>query len=349
MYVPEKQHYHISSNRIPNTGTDCGEIPKPISNCNSLQHLRIKSLKSLNGSIPTELGLLVNLQRLDLTNGVLTGPLPASFQNLTSLRMLYLGNNYITGSIPDYVFTNMMNLEILNLAFNRITGSVPRLSNLVFLRQVILHENSFININSDTFANSSSLELISLSSQGDLNLQEYAFRDTSQAIIELGGNILVNLPRGAFSGKRDTTLNLQNLFLKRLESKAFEKTSNMTLRLEGNMLESIATDTFDDATILGPSDCENFEGWQSLCDILASNEFCDSRTCSEQVTYTPYATSRLGVRARDACCDLGGGKYHLFHFLLKHFTFIREKVISCLHCTSCSNIINEQVIKVVPI
>jgi len=223
---------------------------------------------------------------MDLTAGSLNGSLPTTLQHLTSLRELYLGRNNLTGSIPEDMFTNMKSLELLYLAFNNFEGTVPNFSNLVHLQQVMLHENRFNKINSDTFANSSSLELISLSSQGVLNLQDYAFRDTqSQADIELGGNVLTTIPRGAFSGRRNANLNLQSLGLRILESKAFEKTSNLTLRLEGNAFYSIAADVFENETILSNSECEDFAGWESLCEVMAWNMECDPRTCSEQVTY----------------------------------------------------------------
>ena len=40
---------------------------------------------------------------------------------------------------------------------------------------------------------------------------------------------------------------------------------------------------------------------------MEAEKTCDSRTCTDEVSPTPYAVSKLGTRAVDACCALGGG------------------------------------------
>ena len=55
----------------------------------------------MTGSIPPELGGLVNLQSWLLLHGnQLTGPIPPELGNLTWLRQLNLGGNQLTGPIP---------------------------------------------------------------------------------------------------------------------------------------------------------------------------------------------------------------------------------------------------------
>ena len=58
----------------------------------------------LTGSIPPELGSLVNLQALYLYNNQLTGGIPTELGNLTNLVELYLHGNRLTGGIqPSWV------------------------------------------------------------------------------------------------------------------------------------------------------------------------------------------------------------------------------------------------------
>ena len=55
----------------------------------------------LNGEIPKELGSLVNLESLDLSDNRLTGSIAAELLDLANLQELYLGGNLLTGCVPD--------------------------------------------------------------------------------------------------------------------------------------------------------------------------------------------------------------------------------------------------------
>ena len=54
----------------------------------------------LTGSIPSEVGELINLTILYLNNNQLTGSIPSEVGELTNLPRLYLNSNQLTGSIP---------------------------------------------------------------------------------------------------------------------------------------------------------------------------------------------------------------------------------------------------------
>ena len=52
------------------------------------------------GTIPTELGMLSNLQLIDLSNNYITGTLVTEIGNLQHLQSLFIQNNFLHGSIP---------------------------------------------------------------------------------------------------------------------------------------------------------------------------------------------------------------------------------------------------------
>ena len=78
----------------------------------------------LTGAIPSELGDLTNLTRLDLSDNRLTGPIPAWMGALANLRELHLRGNQFTGMIPTEL-GNLENLEALFLSGNQFTGCIP--------------------------------------------------------------------------------------------------------------------------------------------------------------------------------------------------------------------------------
>ena len=87
----------------------------------------------LRGQIPSELGSLSNLTRLDLGNNQLSGPLPSELRQLTNLTNLRLSNNQLSGEIPVWI-GSLSNLRWLSLGGNSWSDSIPselgNLSNL---------------------------------------------------------------------------------------------------------------------------------------------------------------------------------------------------------------------------
>ena len=59
----------------------------------------------LNGTIPTELGLLSNMEQLDLYSNQLTGTIPSELGLLSNLMTFYLGSNQLTGAVPTTLAT----------------------------------------------------------------------------------------------------------------------------------------------------------------------------------------------------------------------------------------------------
>ena len=88
----------------------------------------------LSGSIPTELGELTKLTRLDLGGSRLTGPIPTELGDLSNLVSLYLSSNQLLGAVP-VELGKPPNLEHLFLAGNSLSGCIP-----LVLRDVANHD-----------------------------------------------------------------------------------------------------------------------------------------------------------------------------------------------------------------
>ena len=94
------------------------------------------SENELNGTIPSELGNLTNLEELTLSQNQLRGVIPPELGNLTNLEVLDLYENRLSGSIPPEL-GNLSNLEALSLSKNNLRGTIPselvKLNNLRWL------------------------------------------------------------------------------------------------------------------------------------------------------------------------------------------------------------------------
>ena len=58
----------------------------------------------LEGTIPTEVGRLVDLEALELPSNQIGGPLPTELGRCTKLREFFVFDNQLTGTIPPTLF-----------------------------------------------------------------------------------------------------------------------------------------------------------------------------------------------------------------------------------------------------
>ena len=129
-----------------------GTVSPKLSNLVGLKTLSLKEgsvVGALTGPIPSELGNLRNLERLELV-GHLTGGIPSSLGNLTKLNVLDLHtnanpainpNSQLTGEIPS-ALGSLINLTYLSLSGHRLTGGIPpELGNLTKLTYLALNDN----------------------------------------------------------------------------------------------------------------------------------------------------------------------------------------------------------------
>ena len=100
-----------------------GIIPPALGLLSQLQVLDL-GLNRLTGSIPSALGQLSQLQVLNLSRSGLTGPIPPELGQLSQLQSLLLSGNLLTGPIPPELGL-LCHLQVLDLGLNRLTGPIP--------------------------------------------------------------------------------------------------------------------------------------------------------------------------------------------------------------------------------
>jgi hypothetical protein len=80
--------------------------------------------QGLQGYLSDDIGSLLSLQVINMSNNALQGPIPSSIGNLSALLTLDLSHNHLNGSIPGNL-GELPRLEKLYLNDNSLTGQVP--------------------------------------------------------------------------------------------------------------------------------------------------------------------------------------------------------------------------------
>jgi len=118
-----------------------GTIPTTVGTITNLIKLNL-SVNQLSGFISSSLGNLANLKWLDLSGNQLIGIIPASIANLNNLTHLSLVSNKLSGTIPIWL-GSLTNLVDLNLGNNQFNGTIPdTLRNLINLGGLELFLNN---------------------------------------------------------------------------------------------------------------------------------------------------------------------------------------------------------------
>ncbi|CAL2267949.1 unnamed protein product [Prunus armeniaca] len=144
-----------------------GSIPPSLGNCRSLLELNLSynnitgtipgelvevsslsisldiSQNSLIGSLPSNVGDLVNLVQLNVSNNKLSGEIPTTLGSCIMLLRLHLEGNEFEGTIPQSL-TNLRSLEEIDISRNNLSGQIPKfLENFTFLNHLNLSYNDF--------------------------------------------------------------------------------------------------------------------------------------------------------------------------------------------------------------
>lgn len=115
-------------------------VPTEIGLLTNLEFFRMWDNR-LDGTIPTQFGLLTKLSILDFDSNRFTGSIPTQFFALPRLEDLWLNNNDLSGPIPSRLGT-LPSLKLLELSSNSFSGTLPgQLGDLEKLKELGISDN----------------------------------------------------------------------------------------------------------------------------------------------------------------------------------------------------------------
>jgi Leucine-rich repeat (LRR) protein len=132
-----------------------GSIPTEIGLLTALTSISLRnpaeSRPFIGGAIPSSLGMLSSLESLRLSGNQLSGFLPFELGKLSRLRLIDVGHNVLKGGIP-FTFDGLVALEHLDVQHNALTGALPErfLTNALSLKEMILDDNMFSSLSAKT-------------------------------------------------------------------------------------------------------------------------------------------------------------------------------------------------------
>jgi hypothetical protein len=134
-------------------------IPSNIGLLINLQYLKLGDNPALPGPLPIEMAALINLQELSFANTNLTEPFPQAILAMSNLYRLNLSNANLTGTIPPEI-QNLSRLNILEMTNNQnLSGSIPKeLFNSNNLEILYLSNNALTGTIPSSIENATSLK-----------------------------------------------------------------------------------------------------------------------------------------------------------------------------------------------
>lgn len=117
---------------------------------------------TIEGNLPSELGLLGNLAGLVLSNTAIAGTLLTEIGSMTSLSMLDLSHTALIGTLPSEL-GQLESLQSIWLSYTRFTGTLPsNIGTLTNILRLILSPTGLSGTVPTEFGNLSSLRILTL-------------------------------------------------------------------------------------------------------------------------------------------------------------------------------------------
>ena len=127
-----------------------GSLPSELGLLEDLNKIFIWNEPSVTGTLPDTLQNLKQLTYIDFTVTGLSGSLPNWIDQWSSMTFFSFSKNQLTGSFPDALLS-MTNLAILAVDDNFMTGDISLLDDLVELTGLYLDDNGFTGTLDTTF------------------------------------------------------------------------------------------------------------------------------------------------------------------------------------------------------
>ncbi|XP_045088195.1 leucine-rich repeat receptor-like serine/threonine-protein kinase At1g17230 [Aegilops tauschii subsp. strangulata] len=140
-----------------------GTIPREIGNLMNLEYLGLYQ-NQISGSIPKTLGKLQSMQELEIYDNNLSGSLPQEFGDLINLVGLGLSNNSLSGHLPANICSGAR-LQYLFVSNNMFNGPIPSsLKTCTSLVKITLEGNQLTGDISQNFGMYPQLTIMRLTS-----------------------------------------------------------------------------------------------------------------------------------------------------------------------------------------
>ena len=126
-----------------------GRIPSEMGLISQIESFSARG-NELTGSLPTELGSWGQVRGIDLSFNKLSGRLPSAFGSMTWLTELTLEMNDLSGTLPAAGLRGLANLFKLSLGGNNLIGTLPtEIGYLTKLKYLYLELNQFSSLPTD--------------------------------------------------------------------------------------------------------------------------------------------------------------------------------------------------------
>ena len=209
-----------------------GTLPSSIGNLGNLRRLNLNGMR-LASTIPITIGDLTNLVSLQLADNKLAGIVPSTIGSMRLLRQIFLNGNLLTGTLPSTIGF-LTNLGVLILGSNKIRGTLP--STIGFMRSL-----QFMYLGSNSLTGTIPSTIGSLTNLGILNIGKNKVGGTLPVTIGLMKSLqLIDLSNNILTGTIPATF--KNLI--RLSSLTFE-TNYLTM----GTATTVPTSTFSSAAL----------------------------------------------------------------------------------------------------
>eukprot|EP00252_Welwitschia_mirabilis_P022719 TRINITY_DN6233_c0_g1_i6.p1 TRINITY_DN6233_c0_g1~~TRINITY_DN6233_c0_g1_i6.p1 ORF type:complete len:469 (+),score=67.87 TRINITY_DN6233_c0_g1_i6:443-1849(+) len=298
----------------------------------------------LTGTIPEELGNLVNLDFLALNSNNLTGTIPPTLGNLESLTWFDISGNQITGALPISNSTQsgldrLLQTQHFHFSQNKLTGSIPSalFSPEMTLRHILFDSNEFygsipttitevktleaLRLDRNSFSGKIPSNITDLKSLSELNLSNNELNDTipdlsnmtSLQYMDLSNNTFQKseFPNWLQSMKNLGTISLEKCSLTgEIPQGVFDIPSLETINLRENRLNGSVDINSAETSHLEVVNLENnliigATSSGSVTLLLQGNPHCEDPTSSSYSVCQSRSIQEGTYETSQECGDVG--------------------------------------------